>query len=265
MLALGPLSAHFRLGESVQRNLICASTASNAGMLCSVSQGLSSLLRSVLLSVVVGRSVWAALLTGPCLWYLRLGLHQVKYLSFGETGFAQGHFPVNGTLRSLRWKSLIVEWTVSFLAPFVFCRQLELRPEPLRFWGLSSAVSTQLFRRPALTRINAIFTFITNQHSDAERGARVCMNDKLLNWTYLLWVREYPADISIMVVWVWFLYVGCLLLVSPPTVESGASSSPCPCCWVKSGSSTAEWWYNSPKWFRFSVTVQAKQLSALPR
>ncbi len=117
MLALGPLSARFRLGESVQRNLICGSTASNTGMLCSVSQGLSSLLHSVLLSVVVGRSVWAALLPSPCLWYLRLGLDQLKCLSFGEIGFAQGHFPVNGTLRSLHWKSLIVEWTVFLLAP----------------------------------------------------------------------------------------------------------------------------------------------------
>lgn len=116
MLALGPLSAHFRLGESVQRNLICGSTASNAGMLCSVSQGLSSLLRRVLLSVVVGRSVWAPLLPGLSLWYLRLGLHQLKCLSFGEIGFAQGHFPVNGTLRSLHWKSLIMEWTVFLLA-----------------------------------------------------------------------------------------------------------------------------------------------------
>lgn len=69
---------------------------------------------------------------------------------------------------------------------FVFRRQLEPWPEPLRFWGLSSAVSTKSFKRPALTRINAIFTFITNQHSNSERGARVCMNDKLLNWTYLL-------------------------------------------------------------------------------
>lgn len=117
MLALGPLSAHFLLGESVQRNLICRSTASNAGMLCSVSQGLSSLLHNVLLSVVVGRSVWEVLLPGPLLWYLRLGLNQLKFLSFGETGFAQGHFPLNGTLRSLHWESLIVEWTVFLLAP----------------------------------------------------------------------------------------------------------------------------------------------------
>lgn len=92
-----------------------------------------------------------------------------------------------------------------FTGSFVFHRQLELRLELLRFWGLSSAVSTQSFRRPALTRINAIFTFITNQHSNAERRTRVCMNDKLLNWTYLLWIEGYPADISIMVVWVFTL------------------------------------------------------------
>lgn len=46
MLALGPLSAYFGLGESVQRNRMRGSN--NAGMLCSVSQGLSSLLHSVL-------------------------------------------------------------------------------------------------------------------------------------------------------------------------------------------------------------------------
>lgn len=96
MPALGPLSAHFGLGESVQRNLICGSTASNAEMLWSVSQGLSVLLRSVLISVVVGRSVCVPLLPTPRLWYLSLGLHQLKGLSFSETGFAQGHFPVNG-------------------------------------------------------------------------------------------------------------------------------------------------------------------------
>lgn len=73
-----------------------------------------------------------------------------------------------------------------FTGSFVFHRQLEPRPEPLRFWGLSSAVSTQSFRRPAPTRINAIFEFITNQNSNVERGTRVSMNDKLLNWTYLL-------------------------------------------------------------------------------
>jgi len=36
--------------------------------------------------------------------------------------------------------------------------------------------------------------------SNVERGARVCMNDKLLNWTFLLWIREYPR---------WYIYYGC--------------------------------------------------------
>lgn len=85
-----------------------------------------------------------------------------------------------------------------FTGSFVFRRQVRPWPEPQRFWGLSSAVSAQSFRRPALTRINAIFTSITNHHLNTERGTRVCMNDKLLSWTCLLWVKAYPSDVSIM-------------------------------------------------------------------
>lgn len=33
---------------------------------------------------------------------------------------------------------------------------------------LSSAVSTRSFRKPALTRINAVFTSTTNHHSNVE-------------------------------------------------------------------------------------------------
>ena len=103
-----------------------------------------------------------------------------------------------------------------FTGSFVFHKQLEPRPEPLRLWGLSSAVSTQSFKKPALTRINEIFTSITNHHFIVERGTRVCMNDKLYCWTYLLRDKEYPTDISIMVL---FLKLGCIILASPPTVE----------------------------------------------
>lgn len=176
--------------------------ASNAGMLCSVSQAVQLATQCFIKRCGRSHSISTAVTQSlPVIFKTWLEEH-LKCLSFG---MARGYFPVNGMLRSLDWKSLIVERTVFFTGSFVFHRQLELRLELLRFWGLSSAVSTQSFRRPALTRINAIFTFITNQHSNAERRTRVCMNDKLLNWTYLLWIEGYPADISIMVVWVFTL------------------------------------------------------------
>lgn len=111
MLALGLLIFHFCLGESIQKNLIWGSTANKADFLCFVFQALGCFLHRALLSIVVGPSVWALLLPSPFLWYLKLGLDQLKWLLFG---FAQGDFPLNGTLRSLHWKSLTVEWTVFY-------------------------------------------------------------------------------------------------------------------------------------------------------
>lgn len=77
---------------------------------------------------------------------------------------------------------------------FVLRRQLDPGPESMwfgAFIGCLNTASTQRSGGPVLTRINAIFTFKTNQYSKLQRGSKVCMNDKLLNQTDFLQIRKY--------------------------------------------------------------------------
>lgn len=131
MLALGPLSAFFYLGKSVRRQLM---RKSSTGLTCFVP------------SLKVCPSFF---LSPPSPPSIVVGHPRASSRSRLEgSDSAKGRFPVNGTLRSLRCKPLIVERTLFLLALFVPGGQLSLGCSRCVFLGeLSSAASMQTFWR----------------------------------------------------------------------------------------------------------------------
>lgn len=106
------------------------STASNASMLCSVSRGLCSIAAQCFIKHC-GRT---PPLPVPGLWYSRRGLDQLKCLLVLEK-FAPRTFSCKRDAKESTARVTYSGMDRLVTGPFVFPRQLEPRPEPLRFSG----------------------------------------------------------------------------------------------------------------------------------
>lgn len=214
--------------------------------------------RSLSLSTAVTRSLLVIFKT----WFTSI---------LSVSHFAQGHFPVNAKEFTLKVTYCGMDLFFFFLlTPLSSAGSSNLRPEPLWFWGLSSTFSTQLFRR-LIQRINAILTFITNQHLNAERGARIWKEHEWKN----CWIGNiyYKLENILLINLLWlFWFCSCFRPVfcwsALPQFKPVRLSLLAPCWWVKSGSSTNEWRaghtestppYNSDL-CRFSTNVKGREM-----
>lgn len=171
-------------------------------MFCSVSQGLSIFVHPPPPSIVVGhpRPSSRSRLEG--------------------SDSAKGHFPVNGTLRSLRWRPLIVERTLFLLAL--------LSPAGSSRWAAAAAVFGGAF----VGRLNANILEVNecSIHTQSQ-PVRSRQAQAEFAWMTNCRVRSVYLELENMLLMslLWFLFPHththaqpsvCLLPASPPTLST---------------------------------------------